>query len=654
MKKKLIENLPAPRITKNMKDFVVIAREPEKGILTLDVVEVAAREVQVRICVTKNEFANYYPETGKWDNKQISGIMLEMEYSGGLIFYPLYGKSNIQKVLGKKYESVHEVDCYEREIAAEKRWKTESRKKERCRERNARVPEPDKKMEQWLKRYVGQIHYIYYRRKGRYAQIACSACGHSGKFIMIPETYEEHSQKCLGFKPEHKMGGEPCPFCGIHGSWRAAGKTTGTYPHNDHRYIVDKVDGSVLVRYFEIEKYIQGTEYVASERFSITEVARSWFTDNKVQKDYRKYDWYRELMFWDDRNLSGLASFVKKAGKVRLKEDNILEGTPYRYSGLEDEIVQNDYTDAENYLMVYQKFPVIEMLGKLGMTRIKENLLECGLWRDVDWLLPTAKKAQDIFMVTKQRFNDLCRQNGDRCLLGIYQYEKTHGVRFKDELVELLYACRAAKTQIEVVSGHAKIEKAMNYVSKQMRKAGRGGMSECLQEYVDYLKALEQNNRQFTEHEVYPADLEEAHNREILLLNQKKHENKINELNMNNKNIKKDAAEYNRRFRYRNGDYEIRAPKDAGEIFMEGLRLNHCVGRMGYIEAMDRHETVILFLRRKAEKDVPFYTVEVKNGKIAQAYGYGDKKEEWESVGPFLEAFKDAKLNGVKAERKAG
>lgn len=531
MKKKLIENLPAPRITKNMEDFVVIAREPEKGILTLDVVEVAAREVQVRICVTKNEFANYYPETGTWDNKQISGIMLEMEYSGGLIFYPLYGKSNIQKVLGKKYESVHEVDCYEREIAAEKRWKTERRKKERCRERNARVPEPDKKMEEWLKRYVGQIHYIYYRRKGRYAQIACSACGHSGKFIMIPETYEEHSQKCLGFKPEHKMGGEPCPFCGIHGSWRAAGKATGTYPYNDHRYIVDKVDDSVVVRYFEIEKYIQGTEYAASESFSIIELARSWFTDNKVQKDYRKRGWFGEI-FWDDRNFSGLASFMKKAGKVRLKEDNILEGTPFRYSGLKDEIVQNGYTDAENYLMVYQKFPLLEMLGKLGMTIIKENLLECGLWRDVDWLNPTAKKAQDIFMVTKQRFNDLCRKNGDRYLLGIYQYEKTHGERFKDELVELLYTSRAGEEQIEAISGHAKIEKAMNYVSKQMQKAGMRSMDDCLQRYVDYLKALERNNRQFTEHEVYPADLAEAHNREILLLNQREYENEINELNM--------------------------------------------------------------------------------------------------------------------------
>lgn len=127
--------------------------------------------------------------------------------------------------------------------------------------------------------------------------------------------------------------------------------------------------------------------------------------------------------------------------------------------------------------------------------------------------------------------------------------------------------------------------------------------------------------------------------------------------NKENPNIKKDAAGYNRKYRYEDKNYIIRAPKDAGEIFMEGLILNHCVGRMGYIEAMNRHETVILFLRHKKNKKNPYYTLEIKNGKIQQAYGYKDKKTDWEQVGPFLEAFKEAKLNknaGLIAVEVAG
>ena len=659
MKKKMIENLPNPRITKDMEDMVVIARNPAKGLLTLDVVETVTKEVEVRICITRKEFMNYYPGRGIWDNKQIHSIMTEVSVGEGkIIFYDLYGKSNIQKVLGKEYTSILSVQEYEYRISQEKRWNEERRKAEKCRERNAGVEEPDKELEAWLTRYVGGIHYIYYKRNGKYAQLACSACGHSGKYIMIPEIFEDFLKPYLGFKPEHNMGGEPCPMCGVYGKWKAAGKTRGVYGNKDRRYVVDKVDGTVVIRYFEIEKYISGTEFEAHEDICCLELARNWFQEKKVQKDYYKHNPYTGVDFWDDRNLAGLASFQQRAGKVRLREKNILNGTSFQYSGLEREIQQSDYTDAERYLTVYQRYPVIEMLGKLGMTKMKRAILEN--YGGERWLDQKAGKPQDMFKITKQRFNDLKEKNGDTTLLGIYQYERKHNIRFKEKLVELLYFFRADEHQISIIRQHAKLEKTLNYLLKQARiekryiNALENVAKEQLQRYVDYLGMLSQNGRQFTEHEIYPAELKVAHDREVTLLNQRKQQQEIAEKNKKNPNIKKDAAEYNRKYRYQNKDYIIRAPKDAAEILMEGLKLNHCVGRMGYIEAMNRHETVILFLREKQYKDVPYYTLEIKDGKLVQAYGYGDKKPDWKNVSPFLEAFKKAKLRGTKSERKAG
>lgn len=63
----------------------------------------------------------------------------------------------------------------------------------------------------------------------------------------------------------------------------------------------------------------------------------------------------------------------------------------------------------------------------------------------------------------------------------------------------------------------------------------------------------------------------------------------------------------------------IRLPKDAGEIRREGELQHHCVAT--YIDRVERHETLILFVRKIEDPDTPFYTMEWKNGKVAQCRG---------------------------------
>ena len=198
----------------------------------------------------------------------------------------------------------------------------------------------------------------------------------------------------------------------------------------------------------------------------------------------------------------------------------------------------------------------------------------------------------------------------------------------------------------------------MNYIEKQMPEIhpfqAPDKRRELASLYVDYIRMCVINERDMTDpHKIYPADLEAAHDREYVRMNKNRSEAEKKEKNRKNPNIKKDAAGYNRQYRYQNEKYIIRAPKDAAEILEEGLTLDHCVGRMGYIEAMNRHETVILFMRKKSAKNTPYYTLEVKNGVITQAYGKSDKKPDWKEVGPFLEAFKQAKLE-KKEERQVG
>lgn len=69
-------------------------------------------------------------------------------------------------------------------------------------------------------------------------------------------------------------------------------------------------------------------------------------------------------------------------------------------------------------------------------------------------------------------------------------------------------------------------------------------------------------------------------------------------------------------------------PRSVSDLVYEGEILNHCVGRMNYDQKMAREETLIFFVRNKAEVDKPFVTVEysLKTHQVLQCYGYHDTK----------------------------
>jgi len=63
-------------------------------------------------------------------------------------------------------------------------------------------------------------------------------------------------------------------------------------------------------------------------------------------------------------------------------------------------------------------------------------------------------------------------------------------------------------------------------------------------------------------------------------------------------------------------DYILIAPKSADDLYVEGKTLNHCVFQ--YVDRIARKETAVLFVRKKKYIDKPFYTVEIRNGKVTQ------------------------------------
>lgn len=654
MKKKLIEDMPLPRIPKGTTGFVGIARQPAKGLVVVDYIDTLTNTLVLRIGLRKWEYMNYLPVSNKWNQVDIRDIRNHMMLVPGNPDNAeiVSGNSYLEKLFGK-------TNIYSIENSI--RWKIlsdrERARANRVEQRNSQVAELTEKEKTWLKSYLDPMHFVYYKRKGRRVDIACTACGKNDTFYLNRGGLSVEEIIKAVDTPEHNMYGD-CPMCGVRIQYKAAGKMKYDHIKKDYRYIISKVgEQDIVLRYFEIYKRFNGDEEKASESLDIVEVARTFFIDDRVFKDYQKYNPFTRSDFWDDRNLAGMANIIKHSGKVYKGNLDMLKDTRFKYACIEKQLYKSDYTDMEQYISAYQKYPFIEMLQKLGMSNMVNYVIDyyysTGLF-DRD-----AKGGPGIFRITKERFNRMREENLGVEYLRLFQMEKKKEIRFSDKDINAYIEMELSAEQAVRIMTYSSFEKVSNYLHKQLdRDAGQicshsnTALRSKVRKYADYLILCEDNGRDMgNPHKIYPVDLNEAHDREVLYKSREEIKEKKKQKNKDNPNIKKDAAGYNSKYMYQNEDYIIRAPKNAGEIYVEGLLLDHCVGRAGYIEAMNRHETLILFLRRKNKPNIPYYTVEVKGGKITQAYGKSDKKPDWEDVEPFLNAFTKAKLK-KKRERK--
>ena len=138
----------------------------------------------------------------------------------------------------------------------------------------------------------------------------------------------------------------------------------------------------------------------------------------------------------------------------------------------------------------------------------------------------------------------------------------------------------------------------------------------------------------------YPKKLREAHDQVLDIIEERKAVEQGKKKKSENAKIKAMEEKLNEIYGFEDDKYLIRAPHDATEIIVEGQKLHHCVGRMGYIERMAQGNTIILFLRKKSDPDKPYYTIETFNGLIRQVHGFGNMDKDKKEIQPFVNKFK--------------
>lgn len=140
-------------------------------------------------------------------------------------------------------------------------------------------------------------------------------------------------------------------------------------------------------------------------------------------------------------------------------------------------------------------------------------------------------------------------------------------------------------------------------------------------EYRDYLRMISNFPADIKKNfPLCPQNVKKYHDKAVVISNryqqqiQEAQHKEVGDKYINN--VYPLAKEYE----YSNEEYVIIAPKSVFELSAEGKMLGHCVG--SYIQSVSNGKEYILFLRKKDQQDVPYFTINITPDKeIRQIHG---------------------------------
>lgn len=261
-----------------------------------------------------------------------------------------------------------------------------------------------------------------------------------------------------------------------------------------------------------------------------------------------------------------------------------------------------------DYVTIYRKYPEIEMLSKLGLDRLIYNQNVLNKLKD--------KKFQKY----------LCKCGGNHNTTGKdILYGFNHNMTLEQALkrqAENIKKKRIDKQAAEILEKYPQLDKERlkKYLSKYFEQKG---YFISIRSYLDMLEAEIYLHLDITEEKnAFPHDFEYWHNHYTNQL-------KLSKNKLIDEGIAAQTVKY-QKLEKEVEDLKLILATSTEDLINEGQALEHCVGRMSYNEKMAKGESLILFVRKKEDKETPFVTMEYdpNKKKILQLYGFKDNDPE--------------------------
>lgn len=687
MKKGLLKKVPVWEANAKDVKFLELCRQQylmkvqkeiieHKRILVLNLYE--AEQVMkkcyrplCRIFFSKNEFLTQYMDENQWSVRTLDELRNRKDsFIEGIAIRTCKEENSIKQFFSWKDKSVESLSIIKAEQYRIKSQEAEKRRKKRnktIKQLFHTVKPVTKTFEKWLESEVlKESQYIYYEYS-RKKKIRC-ICSHCKSEYQMESSIPKHNKEYI------------CPVCKRKSIFKANGKT-GRLFDEKNAIKIEKIPTGIVLRHFCAEKYYESHAFGKYE-FSYKEDYRVVFGE-KCKYYYKVFDHDIRGYMWREKHIEPYFHYRYHLPHTIKFHDTItqmpgmlyarnlkaaLKGTKFQYCVIDDFVKRNPtmiFPVAE-YLKTYLRFPLLEQM-------VKENLdyfaLQC-LWQcPQEFVNKKETKLRKLLELNARSYSILKKYN-----LGIEEWHVLKKMEFLELYLsekEILAYCKIFNNNESFLElrCYATIRKIVNYIGKQIARSGKGkaytlssdvsfvtkleqveyqNYLSSWKDYIGWAKDLKYNLK--SEYVLFPKNFQKVHDQTAKAYEQEKDKREKRKLrkqrNVVNQLLKKDAGILEGKIQDK--DYILMVPRNWQDLRMEGETLGHCVG--GYVPYIAERQCDVYFIRKKSDPEKPFFTIDWRNGRIAQCQGKGRIRYPEEMNGFMNYAEKQIKLLKEKEE----
>ena len=398
------------------------------------------------------------------------------------------------------------------------------------------------------------------------------------------------------------------------------------YEFKDYLSILDNVDDTFVIRYFELRTTIDSEH---EHHSSVVEFAReiptnNYYRDIFVNERVSKcqcHIYIHHSNYFDDDKWRGYTrnySLIDYSIVFPNNLKELLKDTEYKYSCIWDIAENSSYIDLLKLIKNKHELSKIELLSKMKLYNLALKASE----------FKSTGSFQEIFGVSKDYYPFMKRNNITYMQLKILRLLKEKDIK-KIRYLER-YTSYGSTHDLEEVSNYISLNRFIKY-SKMHRKNIRMYL------YKDYLRFAKglgidlKNNRY-----AFPKNLKEEHDKLA-----KEFEIKNKEI-INNAIIKRSKELSSNT--YKNSKFIILPAYSLNELQEESTQQNNCVRT--YAEKYAAGQCDIYFMRDIKKQDKSLVTVEVKNNRVVQSRMKNNKDPNEKQI-KFLEKWEQKVLKKV-------
>lgn len=588
---------------------------------------------------TKLMFRKSY-QKGAWSSMLYETILNRGDsyygYAGDKALYSKKAEKAIRNFY-KPAPYVNQTTTYaimevEREIAREKRMSAQERKEERIANMMKQVTPLDDQFNNWVKESALPNRYIFAETRPlkRGYRCHCTAC--SAIFLSKDKPKHNTTMEC---KKCHTM---------------TTVKTRVVQVTEKRNILVAQPfdETTWVLRHLRVEafhNYAFKKPTMTLKTYERVRIFLSRRTNSKVYYGIR-YEVDESKQQWGtqkggvliDKNFMMYPERINEINDKQAKE-NMLHTIQYAA----DQTIEMDYNEL---IRSWDVIPYIEYLIKGRYFHLAKDLFQYGTRELVQ---SDADNINDLLRLDAQRAYRLREMDGGKSALKLLQEEKTTGKKVSQENLLFVNQCNINLESMELEQTKLSINQALNYFRRQVEK-NKMAYNTFLNYYKDYLSMAAERRMDLTDDIVRRnPNMMEYHNRYLEEKNREADEKRKHSMRKRFPKIEQDYTINCKRFAWEDEEYIIQVPRNAGDIVEEGRLQHHCVGASDiYMDQMNKGQSYILFLRRREQPQIPYYTLEVKNNRIVQKYAAYDRQPNIKEVDKVLNKW----LKEVKKREK--